>query len=359
MGKIIIGDHELDLELIKTGRWTPQSSYFEAALNFCKEWLQGKDEFQLKTSGSTGTPKTITAHRKQMEISARATGRFFDIKPRSSLLGCLNTKMIGGKMMLVRAMEWNAHLHLFEPSANPLQSVRKDQTFHFGAMVPMQLSASIEDPASREKLLQINNLIIGGAPLNPSLQALAADLPINIYQTFGMTETLSHVALAKIEKHGDLIYKALPGVTFSQNVVGNLVINSPMSDPQEITTNDLVELYSESSFSWKGRSDFTINSGGIKLQPEQIELQLNKIINEQFPGQRYFIFGEADIQLGEKVCLVIEDIGENKKRAEDLLSSAKAILSRYAVPKKLYFLETFEETASGKVNRLATIEKLQ
>lgn len=359
MGRIIIADKEFNFELLKAGRWLKQTPYFEAALNFCKDWLMGKEKFTLQTSGSTGTSKTIIVNRKQMQISARATGKFFDVKPGFNLLGCLNTDMIGGKMMLVRALEWEANLYLYEPSATPMKLIHENQKIDFAAMVPMQLSTSIDDYDSYKKLHQIANLIIGGAPLNPILQVKAAELPINIFQTFGMTETLSHVALARIDKKGDLIYKALPGVKFSQNSTGNLEIYSPMSDPNHITTNDLVNLHSEFSFSWKGRSDFTINSGGVKLQPEQIEHQLTKLINTLYPGRRYFIFGEADIRLGEKVCLVMEEKDRKEKKAEDLLSNSKALLTKYAVPKKIYFLENFEETASGKINRLATINKLK
>ena len=358
MGKIIIADLELDFELIKTGKWPTHPPYFEAALAFCHHYLNGQRVFQLHTSGSTGIPKSIQVNRQQMQASAKATGDFFSIPENADLLGCLNIEMIGGKMMLVRAMEWNANLYLFEPSANPLAAVPKRQSFSFGAMVPMQLAASIENADAYEKLLLIKNLIIGGAPLHRELQEKAASLPIQIYQTFGMTETVSHVALAKIKKEEDLVYSALPGVLFSQTVEGKLLINSPMSNPAEILTNDVVELLSETSFIWKGRADFTINSGGVKLQPEVIENQLAELIESLFPGSRYFVFGREDKTLGQKVCLLIEESAEAGKKAEVLLKEIKVLISRYAAPKKVYFLATFVETASGKVNRPATIEKL-
>ncbi|HSJ66305.1 MAG TPA: AMP-binding protein [Anditalea sp.] len=358
MGKIIIGNHVLSFDQIKKGIWPALSPYFEGALLFCREWLGGKETFDLQTSGSTGIPKKISVNRKQMEISAQATHDFFDIPEYADLLGCLNFEMIAGKMMLVRAMEWNSNIYLVEPSSDPLTSFGPDRKFYFAAMVPLQLSASIENPHSFQKLSNIQNLIIGGAPITMELKDKAADLPINIFQTFGMTETVSHVALAKIKRGEELIYQPLPGVHFSVDDTGKLSISAPMAQEKMLITNDIVKLYPDNSFTWTGRSDFTINSGGIKIHPEEIENIISTHINDTFPLCRFFIFGEKNQNFGEIICLLIEQSDGNDKQVEDLQKKLKVHLSKYLVPKKIYFLKSFEETASGKINRPATLEKL-
>jgi o-succinylbenzoate---CoA ligase len=356
MSCIIIQGKELKFDKILSGSFRTQDPYIRKALDFCKEWLTGQQEFRLQTSGSTGKPKELLVTREQMAASAKATGEFFSVPAGSNLLCCLNVEMIGGKMMLVRAMEWNCRLYLEKPATNPLENLQVD--FYFAAMVPMQLEACLGDAETFPKLLRIENLIIGGAPMNEQLRNSAAALPINIYQTFGMTETVSHVALAKLTPGQPPVYQALPGVKFSQTEDRKLVISSPTARPEILQTNDIVELIADFSFIWKGRADFTINSGGVKIQPEEIENQILPVLNRNFPGKRYFIFGRQDEKLGQKVCLLIENGIAGKNQASDLLREIKALVSKYAGPKAIYFLEEFEVTASGKINRRATIDKL-
>lgn len=358
MGKIIIRKHVYTFDQIRQGLWPSLSPYFEGALQFCREWLMGAENFDLQTSGSTGIPKSISIHRKQMEISANATRCFFNIPDEADLLGCLNIQMIGGKMMLVRAMEWNSNIYLVEPSSDPLTHFGQDHKFIFGAMVPLQLSSSIENPHSFQQLSNIQNLIIGGAPLNSDLKDKAGKLPINVYQTFGMTETVSHVALAKIKSGEELIYQALPGVDLTITEDNRLIISAPMAKEKTLITNDIVKLYPNNSFSWMGRSDFTINSGGIKIQPEDVENQISSQINKMFANSRFFIFGEKNKNFGQIICLLIEQSAGNNEQVELFLQDLKNQVSKYLVPKKIYFLESFEETASGKINRPATIDKL-
>ncbi len=211
--QIIIGPHFLTPEVIKSGQWPDLEDYFDQSLRFCQEWLLGKKEFTLQTSGSTGKPKSIRVSRDQMALSAAATAKFFRIKPGSKLLCCLNTEMIAGKMMLVRAMEWNSDLYLQTPSSNPLLEVPESQHLDFIAMVPLQLENVLKLEHSKNLLKKISHAIIGGAPLSPSLREKAAQCSKNLYQTYGMTETVSHIALAKIKTDGPLVYRTLPGVS--------------------------------------------------------------------------------------------------------------------------------------------------
>jgi o-succinylbenzoate---CoA ligase len=352
MGKIIIQDQEFSFEQIKTGDWSVQNPYFIQALSFCKDWLNGINEFELATSGSTGLPKIIKVRRKQMEISAKATFDFFRLKKNPKLFCCLNVEMIAGKMMLVRGMEWDAIIYLVPPQANPLEKI--DQEFDFAAMVPLQVDTCIESPASLEKLLKIKNLIIGGAPSSNELIKKTSDLQLNAYQTFGMTETVSHIALAKIERE-ELIYKVLPGVNIGMEEDNRLWIEAPMAKEKRLQTNDVVEMLSPSQFKWIGRADFTINSGGIKIQPEILESKMAETVHAIFGKQNFFLFGKDDTKFGQKPVLVIEYIKDEKK-ASNLLHRLKSVLDRYQVPKEILFNPHFTKTESGKINRVLSFK---
>ncbi|KEO72459.1 AMP-binding protein [Anditalea andensis] len=358
MSKIFVGNHIFTFDQIHIGDWPSLSAYIDEALGFCREWLLGTDYFWLQTSGSTGIPKKIKVHREQMTISANATRNFFKIQEEADLLCCLNTQMIGGKMMLVRAMEWKSNLYLVEPTSDPLAAFGMSQPFDFAAMVPFQVETSLDNSHSSQMLTHIKNLIIGGAPIKNDLMARVAKLPINVYQTFGMTETVSHVALAKISTDGELIYHALPGVHLSIGANSNLIISAPMAIEKTIHTNDIVSLINDHSFKWKGRSDFTINSGGIKIQPEEVEKTISKELGEYLQGKRFFIFGEKNENFGQIICLLVEDASVSDRQSEFLIQKMKEKMSRYQVPKKVFFLNSFEITASGKINRPATLEKL-
>ncbi|MFC5191076.1 AMP-binding protein [Algoriphagus aquatilis] len=324
--------------------------YVKAAFSFCKSWLIGEKTFSQSTSGSTGIPKQISISREQMEASAKGTGSFFKTDSNSILLCCLNPAYIAGKMMLVRAMVWNCEIHLVEPSSNPLSKVKSD--FDFVAMVPLQVQASLEDENSLQKLKSIQHLIIGGAPISAKLKANLVENGIKAWQTFGMTETVSHIALAEIGNK-ELLYQTLPGVEIGQDSRGALWIKSEMSGPDPIQTNDLIELRSETSFIWLGRVDFVVNSGGIKLFPEHIEQKAEEVIEEIFPGISYFFFGEKYELLGEKLVLFLETTASSS-RVKILKDRLADVLGKYELPKKIYFSPKFARTESGKINRLHT-----
>ncbi len=328
--------------------------FARAAFSFCKDWLEGEKTFSQSTSGSTGTPKPISISRFQMEVSAKATGAFFKTDSDSKLLCCLNPAYIAGKMMLVRAMVWNSEIHLVEPSSNPLSGV--DGDFDFVAMVPLQVQASLEDENSLQKLKSIQHLIIGGAPISAKLKANLVENGIKSWQTFGMTETVSHIALAKIGKN-ELLYHILPGVEIGQDSRDALWIKSEMSGPDPIQTNDLIELRSETSFIWLGRVDFVVNSGGIKLFPELIEQKAEEVVQELFPGISFFFIGEKEDVLGERLVLFLETT-ESSSRVKILKERLKDVLGKYELPKKIYFSPKFVRTESGKINRLATLNML-
>ncbi|WP_051287268.1 AMP-binding protein [Algoriphagus mannitolivorans] len=328
--------------------------FVQEAINFCTEWMEGKHDFSQQTSGSTGTPKIISITRAQMESSAKATRDFFQINSSDKLLCCLNTGFIAGKMMLVRAMIWNCPIRIVAPSSNPLEELSDE--FDFVAMVPLQVESCMLSSQSLYKIRKIKNLIIGGAPISSKLQAEILSNRLNAWQTYGMTETVSHIALAKIER-GDLSYQALPNVKIGQDERGALWVSAEMSKNQKIQTNDLVKLNSDHSFQWLGRADFVINSGGIKIFPEILEQRAESSINTIFPGSRFFFFGEKDNKLGEKVVLILE-AEKNMEKSNLLLDRLKSILGRYESPKEIYFCPEFSRTENGKINRKSTFERI-
>jgi len=328
--------------------------FAQEAFTFCKDWLDEKDRFVQATSGSTGVPKLQEITRLQLVASATATGAFFGVNSEFKLLCCLNPAYIAGKMMLVRAMVWDCEITLVEPSANPLAT--QEESFDLVAMVPLQVEASLSSPSSLEKLRAIQTVLIGGAPLSDSLQMALSKEGIAAWQTFGMTETVSHIALAPIGT-GELIYEALPGIEIGVSENQCLWIQSPMSGSEKIQTNDVIELRSKNTFTWLGRVDFVVNSGGIKLFPELLERRIAPFLEKTCPGCAYFLFGEKDSRLGEQLVLYVEGTGEENKRLA-LEAGFEQILGKYEVPKKIYFKAAFAYTPTRKINRHTTAASL-
>ncbi|MFZ9188243.1 MAG: AMP-binding protein [Algoriphagus sp.] len=285
-----------------------------------------------------------------MEASATATRDFFETTNSGHLLCCLNPAFIAGKMMLVRALVWDCPITLVEPSANPLLNL--EGQFSFVALVPLQVEAILAEEKSRLLLQVIPHVLIGGAALPHKIQQGLVQQGIRAWQSFGMTETVSHIALAPIEA-GELVYQALPGVSIGVNEQDCLWILSPMSGAEKIQTNDTIELRSKNTFTWLGRADFVVNSGGIKLFPEQLERRIAPLLEETCPGSAYFLFGEKDNRLGEQLVLYVEGTREETKRLA-LEVGLGQILGKYEVPKKIYFKPAFAYTPTRKIIRHAT-----
>jgi len=341
-----LSDFERDLEALP--------DFAKVAFTFCHAWLSGTQNFVQQTSGSTGVPKKIEVTRAQMLASAAASGVFFKTTQTTQLLCCLSPEYIAGKMMLVRAMVWGCPIWLVEPGGNPLEAIGFIPDFV--AMVPLQVEKALKNPQSLATLRSVKQLIIGGASISTRLKDELTDNSIRAWQSYGMTETVSHIALAKITQ-GDLLYQTLPGVEIGQDDRGALWVKSPMSGSEKIQTNDFVELNSETSFFWLGRVDFVVNSGGIKLHPELLEQRAEPMIQELFPGSRFFFFGETDEKLGQKLVLILE-IEPDFEKSKKLKAAMVNNLSRFEVPKEIYFSREFILTPNGKINRGKTFENL-
>lgn len=309
---------------------------------FLQEWFSDSETLIAKTSGSTGTPKLVAINKEFMENSSKATGSFFDLSEGTKTLCCLSTEYIAGKMMVVRAITLGWHLDVVAPVNNPLKGTKKQ--YDFCAMVPMQVKASLRD------LHLVNKLLIGGGVVSQGLHASLQNLTTQCFASYGMTETVSHIAIKKLNDNTissnveKSYYKLLPNITISQDHRDCLIINAPLLSDDEVVTNDIVVCYSETEFEWLGRYDNVINSGGVKLHPEQIEKELSKIIS-----QRFFVTGIPDNNLGEKLILVVE--GEQMNIQFDEVE-----LSKYQTPKEIYFVNKFMETDTKKIQRKSTLD---
>ena len=310
---------------------------------FLQEWYDPKDHVIGHTSGSTGTPKEIRLLKKDMLASARLTNEFFNICPSSNLLLCLSPNYIAGKMMIVRTILSGANLVSVKPSSSPLQNIEED--IDFAAMVPMQVITSLSSPETATKLAHIKQIIIGGAAVSPTLEQQLQQNPTACYGTYGMTETVSHIALRQINGgKRSPYYFALGKVTFEKDERECLIIHALQQ--QTFVTNDIIQLTDATHFEWLGRHDNVINSGGIKLFPEKIESRIAPLI-----PQRFFITSEPDSRLGQKAVLVIESASWSATECQKLLSQLRSCLSPYEIPKDIYFQEHFSETYSGKIVR--------
>ncbi|MBT4382181.1 MAG: AMP-binding protein, partial [Candidatus Marinimicrobia bacterium] len=302
---------------------------------FISDWYSPNDEMSLQTSGSTGKPKSISVKKEWMKNSAQLTGKTFGLNEGNSALLCMPMKYVAGKMMVVRALELGLDLKVVEPSSSPLKDI--DDQIDFAAMAPLQLENSSND------LDKVKTLIVGGGSVNRSLVEKLQNVSPQVFETYGMTETLTHVAIKPLNgpNKSDL-FQALDRIHFKINERDCLVIHAPMLSPESIVTNDIIELINDISFRWLGRYDNVINSGGIKIIPEVVEGKLAQSIKDR----RFFIAGVVDESLGEKVVLIIEG---------DEIALSFDLLEKHERPKEIYFIRNFVETGSGKICQKETV----
>ena len=311
--------------------------------DFIIAWLDDTDFVKVKTSGSTGKPKKIQLSKKAMVNSAKATAAYFKLGEGTSALLCLPANYIAGKMMLVRAMVMGWNLHVVAPEKDAL--TQYDNDYDFVAMVPYQVHYSLKD------LNKVKKIIIGGGPVSKELEEALQSVSTEAFGTYGMTETITHVAVRRINGPArSETFSALPNVKFSQDERDCLVISAPDISEEKVITNDVVALQSPTSFVWMGRYDNVINSGGVKIFPEKIEEKLSEKIMEPF-----IVASEKHSELGERVILVIE----TKSDSIPDYSKAFEVLSKYERPKKVISLSKFPYTETGKIKRAALLEILQ
>ena len=318
--------------------------YEEAAGEFIIAWLDTKKYVTVHTSGSTGNPKPIKISKIHMVNSAKATAMHFKVFQKTTALLCLPATYIAGKMMLVRAMTLGWHIDVAQPKANPLDTVYK--TYDFCAMTPFQLDNSL----SRLHLLA--KLIVGGGAISPSLSVRLQGLKTKVYETYGMTETVTHIAARRVNpkkvKEGIIPFKTLDKVTIETDHRDCLVIKAPKVSTDPVITNDLVQLLTYKKFIWLGRIDNVINSGGVKLFPEQIETKIAPFIHVP-----YFVAGVPDQRLGEQLTLFVEQ--DAPFLINECLTDIRDF-GPFEIPKHAVSLSSFERTATGKIQRPQTLK---
>lgn len=319
------------------------------ASDFVEAWEVGTGTFSLTTSGSTGIPKTISVLRTRMEVSAAATAEALGLAPGQAALVCLNPAYIGGKMALVRGLLLGWDVYLTEPGARALADWPLPAPPYHASLVPLQLETTLTDPILRTRLEGMHSVLVGGAPLSPALEDTASMVKdVALYQTFGMTETVSHVALRRLNgPEASLWYTLLPGHVARLDARDCLAVRGPVTGGEWVETNDRVELYAN-RFRWLGRADFTINTGGLKLQPELLEAEMAPHLAALGYPQAFYITAAADERLGQHIVLMLEgDPGD----AEALRTELTRRLPRFHAPREIRFMPTFPRTPTGKIIR--------
>ncbi len=306
---------------------------------FLEAWFDKKVEIEQKTSGSTGSPKIIKISKSQMIASAKLTGDFFNLKNCTSSLLCINPDYIGGKMLIIRSLLYKLKIFIAPTSSNPIKNLK--QNIDFAAMVPLQVATILKE--NPEKLNLIKYLIIGGAPVSLQLEKDLQKVKCKAYSTFGMTETISHIALRRLDDT-ESAFNALGETWFEKDNEGQLIIHAPNLNVLNLKTNDSINLLNSKEFKWLGRTDFVINSGGIKLHPEKIE----KIIQLFTPKSEVIVTGIEDAELGKKLILLTTGETINFNQLKNQLIKH---LHPYEIPKEHFHLKAFSYTDSGKIDR--------
>ena len=349
---------------------TQVSDYERRVLQFCQKWLAGQSTFTLHTSGSTGQPKAIFLTRAQMVTSARWTADALSLHPGDRALVCLSIDYIAGMMMIVRGLELGLHLTIIDPVSQPLAHFSPTTRFDFTAMVPLQLHGTLHgSPHEMAILNRMKGILIGGAPVSRALEEQAQQVTAPLYHTYGMTETVSHIALRRMNgaQRSDC-FVPFEEVRLGLDARGCLTITSALTRGGTLQTNDLVEFQPDGSFRWIGRIDNVMNSGGVKVQIEKVETALEAWLLHYKDGTyaecRFFVGPLAHPRLGQAVVAIIEG-----KPGDDEVIIAPEIeavlrtqlqhtLTPYEIPRKVYFVHQLLETPTGKIDRRANLERL-
>jgi o-succinylbenzoate---CoA ligase len=315
---------------------------FESSIfDFLKHWISKEEFIFQRTSGTTGKPKEIKIHKDSLVFNALNTAKFFDLQLNDKCLLCLPVEYIAGKMMIVRAFVSGLDLDYLKPSG----ILQTDKKYEFCAMTPFQLQNSINSGI----LDNFDKLIIGGAPVSKSLIDSIQLYNTKIYETYGMTETASHIALKRLNGTDKSdFFTVLEGVEITSDKNSRLIISSKGLRIQKIITNDVVRIIDKNTFQWLGRMDNVINSGGIKLHPEIIEMKLKPFIKNDF-----FIFGLKNEKFNESPAIIIEGIEKY-----DLTIIFNNNLNKFEIPQSIFYTDKFIRTGSNKVNRKKTLDLL-
>ena len=308
---------------------------------FLEKWFDASPVITVHTSGSTGTPKELVVRKDRMMQSARLTCEFLNLQAGDTALLCMNLRYIGAMMVVVRSLVAGLNLIVRPASGHPLSDI--EEPLRFAAMVPLQVYNTLRVPEEKERLEQTDILIIGGGAMDDSLEAEISALPTAVYSTYGMTETLSHIALRRL--NGDTAskhYYPFPSVELSLSAESTLVVKAPLICGEVLQTNDIACLYPDGSFTIAGRKDNVINSGGIKIQAEEMEKRLRPFIPVPF-----VVTSVPDPRLGQALTLLIA----GQVDVRELESKLQTVLDAYHRPRHIFMTESIPQTENGKTDR--------
>lgn len=308
---------------------------------FLEKWFDASPVITVHTSGSTGTPKELVVRKDRMMQSARLTCEFLNLQAGDTALLCMNLRYIGAMMVVVRSLVAGLNLIVRPASGHPLSDI--EEPLRFAAMVPLQVYNTLRVPEEKERLEQTDILIIGGGAVDDTLEAEISALPTAVYSTYGMTETLSHIALRRL--NGDTAskhYYPFPSVELSLSAESTLVVKAPLICGEVLQTNDIACIYPDGSFTIAGRKDNVINSGGIKIQAEEMEKRLRPFIPVPF-----VVTSVPDPRLGQALTLLIA----GQVDVRELESKLQTVLDAYHRPRHIFMTESIPQTENGKTDR--------
>lgn len=309
---------------------------------FLAEWFDDSPFLTVQTSGSTGTPKQLTVRKTQMMESARLTCRFLHLRPQDKALLCMPLRYIAGKMMVVRALVAGLDLVLQPPSGHPLAEI--ETPLRFAAMIPLQVYNTLREPEEAARLRAIGCLIIGGGAVDTALETALRDFPGAVYSTYGMTETLSHIALRRLSgPKASRYYEPFDTVGLSLSADHTLIIDAPLVSDERLSTHDVAELLPDGRFTILGRKDNIINSGGIKIQIESVENELRPLISVNFA-----LTSVPHPKFGEAAVLLVEG---PETLAASLRETIGRKLPKYRQPKYILAVDRIPHTGNSKISR--------
>ncbi|MCU0417136.1 MAG: AMP-binding protein [Cytophagaceae bacterium] len=315
---------------------------YPLAIQLCYEWYLSNASPTIQTSGSTGYPKTIQLDRKAIAASVQRTARFFNLSAQSTFLVVLPLDKIAGRMQLYRALCLEATVYVNTPSRslNDVLSLPYD----FVSLSTLQIRHLVQDERGIALLSDCRIVLIGGAaPDESTIQRLQVLPHTEVYLSYGMTETLSHIAIQALHPIREPGFRLLDGVEWRATRHSTMITDRLLGI--EIETTDSLEALSDSYFVYKGRRDRVINSGGVKVHPELIETIVQQWFIEQGWTNLFYVGSLPHPALGEQVVLYIDALPVEKN---SLLEGIKQRVPPYHAPREV-IVQTIQVSENGKI----------